>query len=81
MKVELFTADSCPLCASAKTTLVAAINDLGRERFELQVLNVVEELDHAVALGVLATPAIAIDGKLVHLGKPTFENLKTVLDD
>lgn len=79
--VELFTSDSCPLCANAKARLVAAIDDLGRERFELHTFNVVEEIDHAVELGVLATPAIAIDGRLVHVGRLTVEKLKAVLDD
>ena len=81
VKVELFTADFCSRCRSAKTALLGAIEDLGRERFELRLLDVVEEIDHAVALGVRATPAIAVDGELVHPARPTVDRFRMILRD
>jgi predicted DsbA family dithiol-disulfide isomerase len=79
VKVELFTSDFCPRCAHAKTALKQAIAELGPERFELSMLDVVPEIDRAVALGILATPALAIDGKLVCSGSPTARKLKVIL--
>jgi protein-disulfide isomerase len=73
-------ADFCPHCAHAKEALEIAVADLGPERFELRVLDVVQEIDHAVALGVLATPAIAIDGKLAAPVSPTAHKLKAFLE-
>ena len=81
VKVELFTANFCSRCAGAKTALVGAIEDLGRERFELRLLDVVEEIDYAVELGVLATPAIAVDGELIHPARPTADKFRLILRD
>lgn len=78
--VELFITDFCPRCGSARDTLTATIKDLGKDRFDLRTVNVVEEIDHAVAVGVRATPAIAIDGTLVWTGGID-GNLKTTLID
>ncbi len=81
VKVELFTADFCSRCAGARTALVRAIEDLGQERFELRLLDVVEEIDHAVEVGVRATPAIAVDGELVHPARPTVDKFRMLLRD
>ncbi len=81
VKVELFTAGFCSRCRSARTALVRAIEDLGQEQFELRLLDVVEEIDHAVEVGVRATPAIAVDGELVHPARPTVDKFRTLLRD
>ncbi len=81
VKVELFTADFCSRCRSARTALVRAIEDLGQEQFELRLLDVVEELDHAVEVGVRATPAITVDGELVHPARPTVDKFRVILRD
>ena len=81
VRVELFTAGFCPRCRSAKTALVGAIEDLGRERFELRLLDVVEEIDHAVEVGVLTTPAITVDGELFYTPRPTAHKLAAILRD
>ncbi len=81
VKVELFTADFCSRCRSARTALVRAIEDLGQEQFELRLLDVVEEIDHAVEVGVRATPAIAVDGELVHPVRPTVDKFRILLRD
>ena len=81
VKVELFTAGFCSRCRSARTALVRAIEDLGQEQFELRLLDVVEEIDHAVEVGVRATPAIAVDGELVHPARPTVDKFRILLRD
>jgi hypothetical protein len=42
-------------------------------------LNVLEELDYAVELGVLALPAIAVDGELLFSSLPTPHQLRDAL--
>ncbi|KRT56653.1 Thioredoxin domain, partial [endosymbiont of Ridgeia piscesae] len=42
-------------------------------------VNVLEELDYAVQIGVLATPAIAIDGELVFTALPSEKRLRQTL--
>jgi protein-disulfide isomerase len=43
---------------------------------QLNCIDVVENIDRAVALGILATPAIAIDGKLVFTKLPSDARLR-----
>ena len=81
IKVELFTADFCSRCAGARTALIRAIEDLGQEQFDLRLLDVVKEIDHAVEVGVRATPAIAVDGELVHPARPTVDKFRMLLRD
>ena len=79
VKVELFTSDLCPRCSRAKAELRTVIDDLGAEYFELCLVNVVKHLDRAVALGVLSTPAMAIEGELVFAPLPRKNVLKAAL--
>lgn len=78
MKIELFYTPGCAKCAAAhdglKTTAEQTIEGLvWRE------LNILEEIDYAVDLGVLTVPAIAIDGELVFSTLPTTQQLRAEL--
>lgn len=78
MKVEMFYTPGCSECVAAharlRTTAQEAVKNLvWRE------LNVLDELDYAVELGVLTLPSIAIDGKLVFTSMPTVAQLRTAL--
>jgi len=42
-------------------------------------VNVVEEIDRAVSLGVLSTPAIVIDNSLVFTGLPSTNKLRQTI--
>lgn len=79
VKVELFTSDMCPRCDQAKEGLRTVIDELGAEHFDLCLVNVVKHLDRAVELGVLSTPAIAIEGELVFAPVPGRKQLKAAL--
>ena len=43
-------------------------------------VNILEELDHAVELGVLSLPAIAIDGELVFTSHASARKLRSALN-
>jgi len=78
MKVEMFYTPGCSECVVAharlRTTAQEAVKNLvWRE------LNVLDELDYAVELGVLTLPSIAIDGKLAITSMPTLVQLRTAL--
>lgn len=79
VKVELFTSNLCENCAQAKIMLKNEVTRLGKTRFDVRFVDVIEQIDHAVALGVLATPAFAIDGKLVFTGLPKADVLSAEL--
>lgn len=73
MKIELFYTPGCAKCAGATTALKAAAQALpGVEWCEV---NVLDDLDRAVDLGVLTLPALAVDGELVFTALPTAEQL------
>ena len=70
MKIELIYTEGCEKCAAARHELrvaaAAAVHDLvWRE------INVLDEVDYAVQLGVIALPSIAIDGQLVFASLPS----------
>jgi len=78
MKVEVFYSPGCQECAAAQASLKAAAQE-ANARVEWCELNVLDEFDYAVELGVLTLPAIAIDGKLVFSSLLTPQQLRKVL--
>jgi len=79
--IEVFLSNFCENCANARLLVEKEIAQFDKTRFDVYYIDVVEQIDHAVALGVLATPAIAIDGKLVFTGLPTSAALQTALTE
>ena len=79
IKLELFAAPGCSNCGRAAEMLRKLAEEIG-DRVEWRKVNVLEELDYAVNLGVLSTPAIAIDGELVFTGLPPLHKLLSELD-
>ena len=71
IQVEVFTAPGCGKCGRAKEVLRAVVEAWRDNSIEWREVNILEELDYAVQLGVLSTPAIAIDGKLVFVALPS----------
>jgi predicted thioredoxin/glutaredoxin len=78
MKVELFYSPGCKECAAAQASLKVAAQH-AVEGVEWSELNVLDELDYAVEVGVLTLPAIAVDGELVFASLPTPEQLREAL--
>ncbi len=78
MKVEFFYSPGCKECEAAQANLrgLAQKAVAGLERREL---NVLDELEYAVDLGVLTLPAIAVDGELVFSFLPTLQQLLATL--
>ncbi len=46
---------------------------------EWRELNVLDDLDHAVELGVMTLPSIIVDGELVFTSMPTVTQLRDAL--
>lgn len=78
MKVELFYSPGCAECEAAQAALKAAAHQ-AVTNIEWRELNVLEELDYAVELGVLSLPSIAVDGELVFTALPTPKQLHEAL--
>lgn len=79
VKVEVFSSPGCGKCAQAKAVLKAVAEELGQEKIAWREVNILQEMDYAVDLGVMSSPAIAIDGKLVFASLPSARKLRAEL--
>lgn len=81
IKVEVFSSPGCGKCGHAKEVLHKLVQELGEEQISWHEINILEDLDHAVNLGVLSTPSIAIDDKLVFSSLPSEKKLRVELEN
>ena len=79
LMVEVLTASYCSNCQRTKTLVREVIAGLDDNRLQYREVNVVEEIDYAVSLGVLRTPAIALNGKLVFSSQPSAAKLRQAI--
>ena len=80
VKIEVIAAPGCKRCAAAQVELrTIAASVLGEENVVWREVNVLKEIDYAVSLGVLSTPAIAVNGELVFSSLPTPTQFRTTL--
>ena len=80
LDVELFFSPYCPHCRAAREHVRAAISVLPENTVRYQERNVIEHLERAVELGVKATPAIAVSGKLLPMIRWEKKALRTLLN-
>lgn len=80
VKIEVIAAPGCRKCAGAQGELRAvAASVLGEDGLIWREISVLEELDYAVSLGVLTTPAIAVNGELKFSSLPTPDQFRALL--
>lgn len=77
VRIEVFAAPGCSACAQARAMLKAVAGEFGEASW--REVDVLAEIDYAVALGVVNTPAIAIDGELVFAALPNARRLRAEL--
>lgn len=78
MKVEMFHAAGCSACVAAHDELRTAAQEVVKD-LDWRELNVADELDYAVELGVMTLPSIVIDGELVFKSMPTVKQFRAAL--
>lgn len=79
IQVEVFSSPGCNRCGKVFDVVQDVTRQLGTEHVVWRKVNVLEELDYAVELGVLTMPAVAIDGELVFRSHPSSAKLHSVL--
>lgn len=79
ISVEVFSTPGCGRCARARDSLKSVADGFGQDKVAWRDVNVLEELDYAVELGVIAPPSIAIDGELVFPKLPTADKFREEL--
>ena len=78
MKVELFYTPGCENCADNKDKLRTVATELVPD-LVWRELNVLDQLDYAVEVGVITLPSIAIDGEVLFSSLPTCRQLRREL--
>ena len=79
--IEVFTSTVCSNCQRVSRIVEQLLKEPGFENVTWREIDVVEEIDYAVAHGVLATPAIAIGGKLVFSALPSKQQLRNTMQE
>lgn len=79
LRIEIFSSPGCGKCGHAKATLRKIADEFGEDLVSWREVNILEELDYAVELGVLSTPAIAVDGELLFASLPSPKRLREQL--
>ena len=83
MNIEIFFAPDCSRCHVARRRLQAVVEEFSTNNatgIRWRAVDVIREIDHAVSLGVLSTPSIAIDGQLVFTGMPSEKRLRQAIE-
>jgi len=79
IKVEIFFTPGCSQCERTHETLRETARAFGDQHVVWRDINLLDEVDYAVELGVLTPPAIAIDGELVFARLPSAAQLRQEL--
>ena len=80
IKVEVFSSPGCGKCGHAKDVLRQIAEQMGGDKISWREVNILDELDYSVSLGVMTTPSIAIDGELVFSSLPSAKKLQTEIN-
>jgi predicted thioredoxin/glutaredoxin len=77
VRVEFFFAGGCSKCAEARDALREAAQSTARVQWK--EIDIAREPNRAVDVGVVSTPAVAIDGELVFKTVPTALELQRAI--
>lgn len=80
LNIEIFSSPGCSKCGHAKEVLRQLANELGGDKIEWREVNIMDEMDHAIELGVLSTPSIAINNVLIFSSLPSAKRLRAELE-
>ena len=80
IQIEVFSSPDCNRCSQVFDIITAVVQDYGDDRVAWRNVNVIDELDYAVELGVISMPSIAIDGDLVFTSHPSARKLRDAID-
>ena len=79
MKIELFQTPGCSSCADSRGALRSIAEETVPDVLWRDV-DVMEEFEYAIELGVMSLPAIAVNGQLAFSSLPTPAQLKRELE-
>lgn len=74
VKVEVFTSPSCPYCPMA----IEVVDEVKKEMpdtLEVEKIDIMKDREKAIEYGLMAVPAIALNGVVRFVGAPGKEEL------
>ncbi|MGC9516760.1 MAG: MJ0307 family thioredoxin [Methanomicrobiales archaeon] len=80
VKVEVFTSPTCPYCPMAIEVVDKAKKDLG-DSIEVDKIDIMQDREKAIEYGLMAVPAVAINGVVKFVGAPSLEELMAALKE
>lgn len=81
INIELISTFTCSRCEKAQKDVQNMIKAFNNDDILYSEVNVLKQLDYVVQLGVLKTPAIAINGKLIFRSIPTRSQFQQALQN
>ena len=76
ISLEVFSSPGCGKCVQAKAVLKEVVEVLGSDKVSWREVSILDEMDYAIDLGIMASPAIVIDGELVFTSLPSASKLR-----
>lgn len=80
VKVEVFTSPSCPYCPMA-IDVVDAVKKEMQGDIEVEKIDIMQNREKAVEYGLMAVPAVAINGVIKFVGAPQREELEKAIKE
>jgi small redox-active disulfide protein 1 len=80
VKVEVFTSPSCPYCPMA-VQLVEEVKKEMIDDIEIEKIDIMSERKKAIEYGLMAVPAIALNGVVKFVGAPGKEELVAAIKE
>lgn len=80
INIELFSASDCNRCLQVATMINRVLQEFPRENIGFRKVNVLDEIDYAVSVGVIMTPAVAINSKLLLRSAPGEKSFRRSLE-
>lgn len=80
VKIEVFTSPTCPYCPMAIEVVDEAKKEFGDE-IEVEKIDIMVDREKAIDYGLMAVPAIAINGVVRFVGAPGREELFEAISD
>jgi len=77
--VEIFANPHCKRCQKAKILVESIVREIANKNLHWREVNVIEEIDYTIHLGIVATPAIAINGQREFTNLPSKEKLHNLI--
>ncbi len=82
IKLEVLTSPTCTYCSAAKIRINKVVEEMRQSRnITIKEINVTEHPEIMLKYGVRATPAIAINGRLVYIGLPTEREIAKLVNE